>query len=336
MITEIYTQGQEKELQQFLEKNNFQKKIILCDANTHGYCVPVWRNFFSKNYFDAIIIVPQGEENKTLATCEYLWQQMLENNITKQDVVVLVGGGVLLDMGGFCSSVFKRGIPMVYVPTTLLAMVDACYGGKTAVDFAGTKNIIGTYTPANAIYINTIFLQTLHDRILKSGFAEMIKHWLISDEKMWDSVHVAFDFTSTVQMKKSLLIKKEIVDSDLYDLDKRQTLNFGHSIGHAIESYSLTTNNALLHGEAIMLGMLYELKLSEYLLNTKHDIREKLTEIREKLFPALTMHYSFENLYPFLVQDKKNDGTLRMSLLKKVGECIVKVNVSINDLKAIL
>jgi 3-dehydroquinate synthase len=336
--TQIYHQAQENDLHDAILQNGYSKIVLVTDANTNGFCATKMRHLFKTLLFDFTITLPQGEENKNLENCQYFWQQLLRLNIDKNALLVVLGGGCLLDLVSFCASTYKRGIDFIHMPTTLLAMVDATYGGKNGVDFNDLKNAIGTFAPAKAIYINADFLNTLSERKLTSGCAEMIKHSLVYDMQLWHEMKLQKSYHYFISIEKilsSLDIKKQIVATDIFDKDKRQTLNFGHSIGHAIESFSLSTTAPLLHGEAIALGMLYELKLSEKLLHTDTIIFKELEILISTLFPNLTLNYKYEDLLQFIINDKKNNTTLKMSLLRNIGDCEVQVEVELNELKSI-
>ena len=216
-------------------------------------------------------------------------------------------------------------------------MVDASYGGKTGIDFNGIKNQLGTFKGAEAVWIQPTFLQTLNQKVLVSGLAESFKHALIKDASWWSSFKTLtiFEACTSSFIQHSLLIKKNIVDQDPLDINQRQKLNFGHTIGHAIESYSLQTAKPLLHGEAIMLGMLYELRISEKIFGIDDIIRIELALLKQRFFPDLELHFSFNELIPFLLHDKKNSQGIRMSLLSKLGECQIQVPVSIEQIREV-
>jgi 3-dehydroquinate synthase len=330
MSTKLFFEGEESEFEQFIQGQQYSSYILLADAKTNGYCVPLLKRIIPSLSNSLLIIIPDGEQNKNCTTCELVWDELNRMNASRKSLLINVGGGMVSDLGGFAASVFKRGIDTVHIPTTLLSMVDASHGGKTGIDFNHTKNMIGTYHPAKSIYINTLFLQTLSERNLLSGTAEMIKHALLDSEEYWNEIqfYSLNDFSQIDAIQHSIAIKNRYVNDDIHDNGIRQALNFGHSIGHAIESHSLTTPQPLLHGEAIILGMEVELQLSRMKLQLDNSVIEQFHSMRRELFPSLTQHFDTAQLLPFLKNDKKNEDGFTMSLIKKPGEPIIKVSVS--------
>ncbi len=325
MTTHLFYAGDEIAFQQFVESKGYTKFVLLSDANTHGFCVPVLKKlcpFLTSTYQ---IVIPQGEVNKTLDVATLIWEELANMEADRQTLLVNVGGGMLCDLGGFCASIYKRGIDCINLPTTLLAMVDASLGGKTGVDFNGTKNFLGTFQHPIAIFVLPQFLQTLSERILRSGMAEMIKHQLLDGQVPHGSQEA---FTSLAQIKWSIQFKESIVQQDPHDRGIRQILNFGHSIGHAIESASMYAAYPLLHGEAILLGMIVELRLSELMFAISHRIRKDVIDIQQSLFQDLPNQFSFDQLRAFLIQDKKNRQGITMSLFIKEGVCGYRILVS--------
>lgn len=309
--------------------------VLLADARTNGFCVHPLVHQFSLLQCADRIIIPQGEAHKNMDSCMLIWQQLTELQADRNTVLVNVGGGMVCDLGGFAASVYKRGISFIHIPTTLLAMCDAGIGGKTGIDFQGYKNHLGTFNDAEALYIDPNFLDTLDFRTRKSGIAEMIKHDLLQGGDIWNQTYPAEeqDFYTLQKIRQSMAFKQMIVAQDPRDEHIRQCLNFGHSIGHAIESYALQTEYPLLHGEAIIYGMYYELLLSRNILGLEDSILQQFDDVRRKLFPELQATFTLSQLTPFLLQDKKNNRGLRMSLLKGVGQCEVGVMVSPESLQ---
>ena len=322
MSTAIFETGQETEFLRLAEAQHLKRFIILCDARTHGFCLPPLHKLMPALQECARIVVPAGEANKNADTCTLIWKQLQDLNVQRGTALICLGGGTLLDLGGFAAAVYKRGTPVLYIPTTLLAMTDACLGGKTGVDFNGAKNLLGLFSDPLAIYLNPLFLQTLPERIRRAGFAEMIKHALLSGKKEWQEVQQwsEDDFAQSANVRKSLSFKEHIVNQDPKDQGIRQCLNLGHSIGHALESSALGTAAEWLHGEAVMLGLAAELWLSEQLCGLNPSVRLDFISLRERHFPDLEAACDEAKVHTFLQQDKKNDGTLRMSLLRSPGE----------------
>src|SRR5690606_32174448 len=205
-----------------------------------------------------------GEENKNIDFCIGIWKMLLDFGAERNSLLINLGGGVVTDMGGFAASTYKRGIDFVQIPTTLLSQVDASIGGKTGIDLDTVKNIIGTFTQPEAVYINVDFLNTLDKRQLVSGFAEMIKHDFIFDASYFEDLKgFSFDRPDEDLIYRSVGIKNEVVKQDPKESGLRKILNFGHTIGHAVETYSIDNDdNPLLHGEAIAVGMICEAYLS--------------------------------------------------------------------------
>jgi len=336
--TQFYFHGEENRFQAFINSFQTDQVIVLADANSNGFCLPVLKQYCSifKSY--STIVIPQGEQAKNLETCTFIWDKLIELNATRNSLLVLLGGGVVTDIGGFAASIFKRGIRFINIPTTLLSMVDASYGGKTGIDYHSIKNHLGTFCNAEAIYINPNFLTTLDNRKVKSGIAETIKHVLISSAPLWNEIqsYNEDNFININTIRKSIDIKINLVTQDPFDEGVRQVLNFGHTIGHAIESYSLTTNSPLLHGEAVMLGMLYELNICHSKFNFPIQVIHEFKFLLDKFFPHLSNTYSFNELKPYLQQDKKNNNGIRMSLLRAIAMPALQTLVSESEITSSL
>lgn len=334
MQKKLYYHGEESLFQEWMKKENIGKYILMADAKTNGFCVPFLKSLFPEFQTAELIVIPDGEENKTLPTAEFIWEEMHRIQVTKKDLVLCIGGGVLTDMAAFCCSVFKRGIPFVLFPTTLIGMVDASIGGKTAIDFMSMKNMIGSFCPAKAVFIHNHFLQTLPERQLKSGIAEQIKHALLQNESQWQTVcNTSLDsFYSDEFIRYSSEWKWEFILNDLRDDGIRQALNLGHTIGHAIEALSMQTKHPLLHGEAIMYGLELELKLSVRLCGLSSKVYNEFVHLKNKFFPEMKDRFDIHSLIPFLVNDKKNDEQIRMTLLYKIGQAALQKKVDLQDI----
>jgi 3-dehydroquinate synthase len=316
-------------LNQFLRENKFSKIFIIVDENTNEYCLPYFLPQLETDVELEIIELEPGEENKTIETCVHVWEAFTELGADRKSLVINIGGGVITDMGGFIASTFKRGIAFINIPTTLLSMVDASVGGKNGVDLGGLKNQIGTITLPEMVLIDTNYLQTLSQREMRSGLAEMLKHGLIASKSHWDKLkniaEINFDeFDSLIE--ESVGIKAKIVEEDPRENGIRKALNFGHTLGHAIETYFLETpeKERLLHGEAIACGMILEsyisvvkgiLKAEDYI-----EIKNQLMTIYE---PILFEEKDINQIIELLIHDKKNEfGKIQFSLLDKIGNCI--------------
>jgi 3-dehydroquinate synthase len=334
MSTELFYKGDENSFESFIISKKYSQVFLLADAKTNGFCIPVLKKIIPLLSNSHVIVIPDGEQHKNIAGCELIWQQFIEKKADRYAVMINVGGGMISDIGGMAASLYKRGIDTINIPTTLLSMVDASQGGKTGIDMAGIKNVIGSFHLPVCIYSNPIFFHTLSNRILQSGIAEMIKHALIYDLALWNKMqyYTIEDFTSIENIRTSMSIKNYFVAQDVNDYGIRQALNFGHSMGHAIESNSLETNKPLLHGEAIMLGMEIELALSCIKCQLGESVLKEYILLKKKLFPTLTHSYELNKLLPLLSHDKKNNGTLQMSLISTIGKPSLKINVLFQDI----
>ena len=311
-------------LQEFLQNKAFSQILVLVDENTRRDCYPMVKKFLPEHH---LFQIRSGEENKTLATSETIWQFLTEKHFDRWGVVVNLGGGVIGDMGGFCAALYKRGITFVNIPTTLLAMVDASVGGKTGIDFSGFKNQLGVFQEPKAVFINPVFLETLSPQQIKSGYAEVIKHWLIADTaafetQRWNGL-LAADWQQLIP--ESVIIKSRLVKADPLENGLRKILNFGHTIGHAVESYFMQQpGRGLLHGEAIAVGLVCESYLSEQkgLLRVSElsKIETFLASVFEKV--KLTPE-DITGILPFLQQDKKNrNAVINCVLLEGIGNAV--------------
>lgn len=310
--------------------------ILLADANTHGFCLPVL--FKQMPFLQGFprMVVPAGEAAKDLDVARYIWRQLQDLGAKNNTVLLVVGGGALCDVGAFCASVYKRGMRLRLVPTTLLAMVDAALGGKTALDFEGIKNSIGSFYAAEALYVQPDFLNTLPERQRLSGIAEMIKHALLEGGSTWENVlqYSPEQFSTLEAIRTSQAIKMRFVEADPYDKGIRQCLNLGHSIGHALEAERFKREYPLLHGEAILWGMYLELYLSIGHCGLLPQVWQDYTQLFRRLFPAL-QHIApihAEAIMPYLMHDKKNTKGIRMSLISSPGSPIGPVSVSTSSI----
>ena len=309
-----------------LEVSSYSKIAILIDENTKRDCLyklPKIEN-------SLIIEIPSGEENKNISTCNFIWEKLTENQFDRNSLLINLGGGVIGDIGGFCASTYKRGIDFIQIPTTLLAMVDASVGGKLGVDFNGLKNQVGLFSNPKAVLINPEFLQTLPEDQLKSGFSEVVKHALISDKNLWkEIISVPFNEMNWEEIiKTSINIKNKIVLSDPYEKGERKKLNFGHTFGHAVESYYLEKGTPILHGEAVLMGILLEVEIS--LVS-----QEQNNEIKNYILSNFSLPFTPKksDLLPFLMNDKKNKvGKINFSLLTNIGSCSVDNLFSTDEL----
>lgn len=282
------------------------------------------------------IVIKAGEQHKNLQTVQQIWETLIQHHADRNILLINIGGGVVTDLGGFAASTYKRGIRFIHIPTTLLAMVDAAIGGKTGIDFGGGKNQIGTFAEAEEVVVDPMFLNTLPRRELLSGLAEMIKYGFIADADLLN-----LDLENYQQfIKRAGDLKREIVAKDPKEKDLRKVLNFGHTLGHAIESYCLPTDAPLLHGEAVALGMGAALWLSvkqcgldeKVLRDYEQRLPMLLAETRKQLKEA-----DVEPILAYLVYDKKNKGEKpQFVLLEAVGKPVWDVEVDLGSLKQAL
>jgi len=290
--------------------NQYDKVFCLIDENVKQHCLPLFKEMgFKVNHY---LEIKSGEQHKNIDTCKLLWNELMKQGATRNSLLINLGGGVIGDMGGFVAATYKRGIDFMQIPTTLLAMVDASIGGKTGVDFMGLKNQIGLIKQAKAIFINPVFLKTLSKAELQSGFAEMMKHALIDGDAHWDGLSEIHDVNSDLSeaaIFKSIGVKVQIVADDVQDNEVRKILNLGHTVGHALESYFLQTENPLSHGEAVAAGILTEFYLAEELGFEVGGFIKKYQKVYAKHFKPIALNeVYFKELIDIMQHDKKNIG----------------------------
>ncbi|MBW8522676.1 3-dehydroquinate synthase [Chryseobacterium chendengshani] len=329
------------QLNDFLSEKTFSKIFILIDENTHEYCLPVLLGNLETEINFEILEIEPGEEMKNIQTANHLWEILTEMQADRKALVINLGGGVITDMGGFVASTYKRGIQFINIPTTLLSMCDASIGGKTGIDLMHYKNMVGTFSIPEQIFVYPQFLETLPYKELRSGFAEMLKHGLIADRSHWEELIQIqkLDADSVlVHIQTSMDIKQNIVEKDFHEKNIRKTLNFGHTIGHAIESLCLEKENPILHGEAVALGMICETHLS-YLegLLSKGDSETVITNI-QKYYPFIDLReFTYEGILKLLLNDKKNtDNKINFSLLSEIGFCVYNYECDIKNIQKCL
>lgn len=316
--------------------------IVLFDDNTAKNCARHLAPFLPKHRH---IKISPGEAAKHLETCMSVWEKLLEMGADRRSVLINLGGGVVGDLGGFVAGCYKRGIRYMQVPTTLLSMVDASVGNKTGVDFQGGKNLIGLFNPPEGVYIWPQFLETLPEREVRSGFAEVIKHWLIADGDSWQtySAQATLPVTEwTTIIPDSVEVKRRIVAEDPLERGIRKALNFGHTIGHAVESCVLSgpsvegAEPAILHGEAVAIGMICECWLSEQRGKLTAEEFQSIRTYIEGVYPDLRELVAGKveeaEFIKWLKADKKNEGgKVLCSLLNGIGGVEVNVELSIEE-----
>lgn len=325
-------------LNDWVRERNPSKIFILVDENTHTHCLPLFLGNLETTAPFEILEIEAGEEMKNITSATMLWEILLEYEADRNAILVNLGGGVVTDLGGFVASTYKRGIDFLQIPTSLLAMVDASIGGKTGIDLGGAKNMVGTFTLPKGVFVHPDFLQTLPHEELMSGFAEMLKHGLIADVLHWKTLVTISELNYenlAPLISDSVHIKKTIVERDPTEKGERKLLNFGHTIGHAIESLHLINEQPILHGFAVAMGMYWEAKLA----NNAHILpNEDFAEIQNQLvkfYPFIQeMNYTLEMLLPFMKQDKKNDAKgIGFVALESIGRANYHWNLSEEELK---
>jgi 3-dehydroquinate synthase len=323
------------ELNCYLTNNRFSKLFILVDENTQEHCLPHFLSLLETNVEIEIIEIDSGEEYKNIETCDGVWQELSELNADRKSLMINLGGGVVTDLGGFVAATFKRGIQFINVPTSLLAMVDASVGGKTGVDLGPLKNQIGAFAYSDMVLVDTHYLKTLSYEEVRSGFAEMLKHALIHDETYWNALinieSLSPNKTLDTLIYDSIKIKYNIVLEDPKENGIRKSLNYGHTLGHAIESYCLVSNNKekLLHGEAIAIGLILETYLSKKLKAFPSNKLSRIKAYIDTLYNKAEFSYSdIDAIIELLKFDKKNAfGNVNFVLLSDIGkteiDCLV-------------
>jgi len=330
----LFTNKLGEALDEALKDVSFSKIFVLVDENTKMHCLPLLQRYLPETF--QLVQIKAGEENKTLATCQMIWQKLTDANADRYSLLINLGGGVICDMGGFCARTYKRGIQFWNIPTTLLSQVDASVGGKLGVDFGDFKNHIGLFSEPDLVFVDSVFFKTLPQDEIVSGFAEMVKHALIRDRQMFEELLklsiTDIDWQNWVP--KSVAIKQDVVGQDPIEKGLRKILNFGHTIGHAIESYYLTKGNALKHGEAIAIGMVTE----TYLSITKNLLAESdgemIIQYLLKIFPRQEVDDRAINAIVNLsLHDKKNmKGNIYAVLLNAIGEAEYDVEITSDEI----
>jgi 3-dehydroquinate synthase len=324
----IITNQMKNDLHQVISKKNYSKLIVLVDSNTRKACYPKLNSELPAHQ---VIEIEAGEERKNLATCAHVWQQLTDLNTDRKGLLIVLGGGVPGDLGGFCAATYKRGIDFILLPTTLLSQVDASVGGKLGIDFHGFKNHIGVFQEPLATIIDTRFLETLSQAELRSGFAEVIKHCLLSDRGMWDVIRkknlADQDWSALVQ--HSVSFKASVTQADPKESGLRKILNFGHTVGHALETYFLNTPNRLLHGEAIAIGMIAESWLAQQKNLISMDELNQIQSYITGLYGKVQLPVEKGPIVSLARQDKKNVGDkILIAVPKGIGSPVWDVETS--------
>lgn len=319
-----------------LKQNKYSNLFIIVDSNTNDFCLPKFLPYLETDLTIEIIEFENGEINKNIDTCVQIWNVLTELGADRKSLVINLGGGVVTDLGGFVASTFKRGVDFINIPTTLLSMVDASVGGKNGVDLGNLKNQIGVFNLPVMVIVDTDYLETVPQNEMRSGLAEMLKHGLIFDQKYWEqfldlnAIDYA-DFDALIY--RSVEIKNEIVTLDPTEKNLRKSLNFGHTLGHAIESYFLESEEktTLLHGEAIAVGMILESYISfDKKLITLEQYKEIKSTIQNIYDDIIFNENDIEPILELLIHDKKNEyGSIQFALIEGIGK--IKINQSVEN-----
>jgi len=335
----IKSKNLEQDLVVSLSECEHDGVFVLTDENTHRTCWPLLKGFRCLANAKEICI-KAGDENKTIASITEVWQALSDMGATRHSCLICLGGGMVTDLGGFAAATFKRGINFINIPTTLLAMVDAAVGGKTGINLGGLKNEIGAFSDSRFVILNTQFLQSLDPENLRSGYAEMLKHALLSNDEMW-ATHVNFNLAApdlaalNEMVAQSVKTKQHIVKEDPREQGIRKALNLGHTIGHAIESLALKKGRPMLHGYAVAHGLVGELWLSSFCAGFPTDKLHQTTAFIREYYgrPDFTCK-DYDELLQLMQHDKKNsNGRVNFTLLSDIGDIKIDQHVGDEDVK---
>lgn len=308
-------------IKEFIFSKKYSSVFVLTDKNVEKFCYPIISEFLPDH---KLIVIPAGEDYKSFENCKLVWIELTAERADRKSLLINLGGGVIGDLGGLAASLYMRGIDFIQIPTSLLAQADACIGGKVAADFYNLKNIIGLFINPKGVFIYPGFLKTLPSRELNSGFAEVIKHCLVADKDGFEELFSKKTFPKDWKeiVIHSIKIKSKITEEDPYDNNQRKALNFGHTIGHAIESSYLESGvGALLHGEAVAAGMICETYLSNQ-KNLLDDVSaDKIVSFITRRFDLPVFDESrMDRIYGYMINDKKNENQkILCTLLKDIG-----------------
>ncbi|MBO5964397.1 MAG: 3-dehydroquinate synthase [Bacteroidaceae bacterium] len=331
-----------KSLTEAIERVSHDHLFVLTDTNTEHYCWPLIKDFAIMQGAQMITIAPT-DEAKNISTLTKVWSALQEGGASRHSLMVNLGGGMVTDLGGFAASTFKRGMAYINIPTTLLAQVDASVGGKTGINFGGLKNEIGVFNCASSVILSSAFLRTLDKENLLSGYAEMLKHGLLSTKENWAEL-LCFDITNpdfdTLQMlvAKSVAIKEEIVNIDPTEKGIRKALNLGHTSGHALESLALEEGRTILHGYAVAWGLMMELYLSAKKCNFPAKEMHQLENfVKEHYGKFLYECKHYDTLYKYMTHDKKNEnGNINFTLMGAIGDIRINQTATKDEIEEML
>jgi len=340
----IFTNDVSSQLDALIEKYNPSKVFVLVDENTNKMVLPQLVAQSMAVAKASVITIKAGDINKNIESLMHIWSSLVEGGATRKSMLINLGGGVVTDIGGFAGASFKRGIRFVNIPTTLLSAVDAAVGGKTGINFNGYKNEIGAFCEAEAVIISTRYFSTLSHEELLSGYAEMLKHGLISNAEIYNRLlarDVAnIDADSLLQLlQESVMVKKRIVEEDPTEKGIRRALNLGHTAGHAFESLALQRKSPIPHGYAVAWGLVVELVLSHMQLQfPSNELTRLATYIYDNYGAFNVTCDDYPALIEFMRHDKKNDSVneINFTMLKQVGDIHIDCVASEEDIKTAL
>ena len=309
-------------------KSEEKSLFIMCDDNTAKHCLSLLYSYYHFDFLHHTITVRVGEETKNIKALSHIYKMLSSCGANRNSILFCLGGGVVCDIGGFVAATFMRGIDCVLIPTSLTAQIDASIGGKNAVNLDTTKNLVGVFRQPDAIFTIPEFLETLPEKEIFSGFAEMLKHGLIADKTYWKKlikITNSSQIIDTELIKKSIQIKTAICDRDPYEKNERKKLNFGHTIGHALESLALDNNYKLSHGEAVALGMMTETHISYQKNMIREEDFKSITKSLQKFFQPFDIdRKNYNSIFYYLHKDKKNDNNgLNFTLLDGIGSAVI-------------
>ena len=321
-----------------IKRQSYDRLFVLTDTTTVRLC---WPLVSTLPCFEGtqMITIGDTDDNKTLDSLTHVWAALQQGGATRHSLLVNLGGGMVTDLGGFAASTFKRGITYINIPTTLLSQVDASVGGKTGINFGGLKNEIGVFNCAASVILSSEFLRSLDHRNILSGFAEMLKHGLISDTETWAEL-LRFDLDELdyaqlgTLVAKSVAVKEHIVEEDPTEKGLRKALNLGHTAGHALESLAMEQEHTVLHGYAVAWGLICELYLSTVKCGFPKDkLRQTVQFIRQNYGDFALDCKQYERLYEFMTHDKKNEGDIiNFTLLGGIGDIRINQQASKDDI----
>ena len=331
----------ENELVSALSECEHDKLFVLTDTTTQEMCLPVLQKFYCMKEAK-VITIPASDSHKDIESLMMVWKGLQEGGASRHSCMINLGGGMVTDLGGFAASTFKRGINFINIPTTLLAMVDASVGGKTGINFGGLKNEVGVFNDSKFVILDTEFLKTLDTENICSGYAEMLKHGLISTEAMWEEL-VSFDLANPdlKQLQRmvgdSVKVKERIVEQDPHEKSIRKALNLGHTFGHAFESWALK-RKPILHGYAVAFGLIPELYLSVAKTGfLTEKMRQTVTFIKENYGTLNITCDDYDELIELMHHDKKNqNGIINFTMLGAIGDIRINQTATTEEIKEAL